>query len=602
MEFRILGPLEVDLDGGSIDLGPPRQRALLALLLIHRAEVVPLDAILEALWPSDPPRTAAQIVRVYVSQLRKLLGDDEDRAILVTRANGYALHATSEQVDAGRFELLCREAGELLAADDPAAAQAVLDEALQLWRGDPLPEFAYEDFAADEIRRLAEVHIAALEDRYDAALATGHAGDLVADLERLVREHPLRERLHAELMLALYRADRQADALAAYQEVRRRLVDELGLEPGETLRALHTRMLQGDPELSRARSWTFTSDTHTPRQRRSRAVGLAGALLVVIVVAAAVALGASRIGSNGPAKQRPLRVTLVNADDPPSGVSQSAVESGPLLGLRTAARDLGVKTSVVYNGQYERAAKMSDLVLLGATPYDEDFEKFARVARRYPEKHFVASEALTAGGPFVGLSNVSGVAYDNHELGYLAGYLAGLMLRPHQTASAVGGIRVPSVEHLIAGYRDGVVAAQPSAHVLVGYSRSFVDQPRCQKLADRQIDGGSKVVFDVAGTCGFGAMAAAATRGAWGIGVDNDLSYLGPNILASAVKRFDRETEAVIALDVDGKLPPAANITLNLANDSLGLVGISDRVPDAARRKLEAVAAKLRAADTARQR
>ena len=264
MEFRLLGPLEVVTGQRVIGLGPPRQRALLAVLLIRRNEIVPLDAISSALWPGDPPRTAAQIVRVYVSQLRKLLGDDDARRLLVTHSNGYALQAAADEVDADRFESLCDEARDLLPANDPESARARLDEALLLWRGDPLPEFVYDDFAVPEIRRLTELRLAAFEDRFDVALATGHAGDLVADLERLARENPLRERLHAQLMLALYRADRQADALARYQDVRRRLVDELGLEPGETLRALHTRMLQRDPELARAHACLSRRGSATP--------------------------------------------------------------------------------------------------------------------------------------------------------------------------------------------------------------------------------------------------------------------------------------------------------------------------------------------------
>ena len=593
VEFRMLGQLQV-VDGDHlIDLGPPQQRALLALLLIRRNEVVPVDAIVAALWPGEPPRTAAQTIRVYVSQLRKVLGDDEERRLLVTHANGYMLQTAPGSVDVERFEELCRGAD-----GDADATLARLDTALSLWRGDPLPEFVYEEFAASEIRRLSEVHLGALEDRFEASLATGHTSDLVAGLEQLARENPLRERLHAQLMLALYRADRQADALAVYQKVRRQLVEELGLEPGETLRSLHTRMLQRDPDLSRAHSWPVAALREQPARRQGLVV--AATLVVVVAVAAGVALAATQLGSGGSARQKPLRVAYVNADDPPKGVSPSGAVSGPVLGLRGAERDLGVKTNLLWNGQIERAAKSADLVILGATPYAEDFEKFASVARHYPKKHFVASEAITSDGPFAGLANVSGIAFDNRELGYLAGYLAGVMLKPHQTVSAVGGVAVPSVRNLIAGYRAGVLAAQPTARVLVGYTRSFTDQQRCQRMADRQIDHGAKVVFDVAGECGLGAMQAVQIRGVWGIGVDTDLSYLGSNILGSAVKRFDRQTEAVIALDVDGKLPRGGNVVLNLANDSVGLVGISDRVPDAARRELEAVAAKLRAADLSR--
>jgi basic membrane protein A len=239
-------------------------------------------------------------------------------------------------------------------------------------------------------------------------------------------------------------------------------------------------------------------------------------------------------------------------------------------------------------------------VILGATPYPEDYDAIRRLAHRYPKKHFVIQAAISRELAFSGLRNVTGFAFDDRELGYLAGYLAALMVRPHQTISAVGGVPVPPVRDLIAGYKAGAAHARPSVRVIVDYSYSFIDQRHCERLAGRQIDRGAKVVFDVAGSCGFGAMQAAQIRGVWGLGVDSDLSYLGPRILASAVKRIDRAIEAVIALAVDGKLPRGGNVKLNLGNDAGGLVGISNQVPESARRKLEAVAAKLRAQDQAR--
>ncbi|HEY1512113.1 MAG TPA: BTAD domain-containing putative transcriptional regulator [Gaiellaceae bacterium] len=602
MEFRLLGPLEVSSGHRVVVLGSPQQRALLTLLLIRRNEIVPFDAIVAALWPGEPPRTAAQIVRVYVSQLRKALGDDTERRHIVTHSNGYALQTSAEQVDVDRFESLCAEARRHLADGDPKPAHRLLDEALLLWRGDPLPEFAYDNFAAAEIRRLTEERVGALEDRFDAALASGHAADLVADLERLARENPLRERLSAQLMLALYRSDRQADALATYQEVRRRLVDELGLEPGETLRSLHTRMLQRDPELARAHAWPLASRQSDAPQRGSRLALAAAslALLAVVAAVAAVAFATSR-GGSPTSQQHPLRVSLVNLGDPPAAGTPDTVVSLPILGLGAAARDLGVKTSVLWQGRFERAAKSSDLVFLGVTPFQEVYEAFARLARRYPQKRFVVPETITPDSPFVGLRNVTGISFDDRELGYLAGYLAALMVRPHQTISAVGGLPVLSVRDLIAGYREGAAHARPSVRVTVGYSGSFVDQHRCERVANRQIDHGAKVVFDVAGDCGFGAMQAAQIRGVWGLGVDSDLSYLGPQILASAVKRMDRATEAVVAYAVQGKLPRDGNVKLNLANDAIGLVGISSRVPEPLRRKLEQVAAALRARDARRR-
>jgi DNA-binding SARP family transcriptional activator len=194
--------------------------------------------------------------RVYVSNLRKALGAE----VLITHGNGYLLEVAPEEVDVDRFEALRAEGRGLLAAGDTTEAADALGHALSLWRGPPLQDFAYEAFAQPEIARLEELRLATLEDRFDAQLAAGGDSELVADLEQLVEANPLRERLRAQLMLALYRSGRQADALEAYQRGRRLLVDELGLEPGETLRRLVTRILQQDPGLDvraccRARRW-----------------------------------------------------------------------------------------------------------------------------------------------------------------------------------------------------------------------------------------------------------------------------------------------------------------------------------------------------------
>jgi basic membrane protein A len=300
---------------------------------------------------------------------------------------------------------------------------------------------------------------------------------------------------------------------------------------------------------------------------------------------------------------RTTRVTLVN-NSPQILANQDPVSMQPIAGLRAAAHDFGVKASVVWGGYssdgfqsaLERAARRSDLVLVGATPFDE---LVAGVAQKFPATRFVFGGSVQA-GPLAGHRNLTGLAFDDREAGQLAGYLAGLMVGRRGTVSAVGGLPVPGVVNLIDGFRKGAARANAGVHVLVGYSKTFVQREPCERLASRQIDRGSTVVFDVAGSCGFGAMAAAGIRGVWGIGVDADLSYLGPHILASAVKRVDRAEELAVKLFVDGTLPRGRDVRLGLATDSIGLVGISNRVPAAARVRLERFAAKLGAQDAAR--
>ena len=231
MEFRILGPLEVFDDGRSVDVGAAKQRALLAFLLLNANRVVSSDRLIDALWGERAPGTAQKALQVYVSQLRKALGRDR----ILTRAPGYELRVEPGELDLERF-------AELVSNQEFA-------EALRLKRGVALADFAYEPFAQNEIARIEELALACLEQRLDADLAEGRHAALVAELEALVAEHPLRERLRAQLMLALYRSGRQADALDAYQAGRTLLLDELGLEPGAELRELQRQILAHDAAL-----------------------------------------------------------------------------------------------------------------------------------------------------------------------------------------------------------------------------------------------------------------------------------------------------------------------------------------------------------------
>ena len=248
MEFRILGPLEVLDEGRRVALASSKQRALLALLLLHRGETLGTERLIDALWGERPPATAAKSVQVHISRLRKALAPAGSE-LIVTRDHGYELAIDRELVDAERFERLVGEGRSELASGDAEAAAAALEEALSLWRGRPLDDLAYEPFAQGEIARLDQLRVAALEQLIEAKLALGHHAELVGQLESLVAEHPYRERLWGQLMLALYRCERQADALQAYQDARRTLVEELGIEPGERLRELERAILAQDPAL-----------------------------------------------------------------------------------------------------------------------------------------------------------------------------------------------------------------------------------------------------------------------------------------------------------------------------------------------------------------
>src|SRR5919197_479376 len=284
MEFRLLGPLEIADGDGTVRLGEGRQRSVLVLLLLHRNEAVSSERLIDALWGERPPATAVKVLQNHVAALRRALGEREG-ARLQTRGRGYALRVEPGELDVERFERLVRAGSDALSQDEPAQAAARLREALALWRGPALADVAYESFAQGEIARLEERRLVALEQRIDADLALGRQADVLAELEALVAEQALRERPRGQLMLALYRSGRQAEALEAYQHARRALVEELGVEPGPALRELQAAILRQDPALAPAPgAWPQLRR----RARRARALLAAGGIALLAAAAAAV--------------------------------------------------------------------------------------------------------------------------------------------------------------------------------------------------------------------------------------------------------------------------------------------------------------------------
>jgi YVTN family beta-propeller protein len=319
MEFRILGVLEVREGESRIPLGAGKQRALLALLLLHANEVVATDRLIDELWGESPPETARKAVHVYVTRLRKAVGSERIR----THEPGYVLELDSDELDLRRFERLVEEGRQLRQdGEDPRAAE-ILREALALWNGPPLADFTYELFAQSEIPRLEELRLEALEERIDADLAVGHGADLVGELEALVAKHPYRERLRGQLMLALYRDGRQADALSVYQETRKLLVDELGIEPGRALQRLEGAILRQEPALETVLEEPEPAPTPSPPTRRRRwTLAAAGAALAVVAGAVAVGLTRTSEGSSLPA----LEENTVGVIDAEAGEIEAQVK------------------------------------------------------------------------------------------------------------------------------------------------------------------------------------------------------------------------------------------------------------------------------------
>jgi DNA-binding SARP family transcriptional activator len=295
LEFRVLGPVEVLADGRPVSLPAAKPRALLAALLLSSNRVVSVDRLIDDLWGEAPPETATKALQGYVSQLRKALGADR----LLTQPPGYSLRVEEGELDLDRFERLVREGRELLGAGDSKGASKRFAEALELWRGTPLVEFS-EPFARDAGARLEDERLAALEERIEADLALGRHARLIPELEELVAREPLRERPRAQLMLALYRSGRQADALELYRRTRETLSEELGIEPSLELQELERRMLQHDPTLERARTPVREVEEGSPplRRRPQLLVFAALGLAALAAVIAAVALTAGSSGKN----------------------------------------------------------------------------------------------------------------------------------------------------------------------------------------------------------------------------------------------------------------------------------------------------------------
>ncbi|HYB46249.1 MAG TPA: BTAD domain-containing putative transcriptional regulator [Streptosporangiaceae bacterium] len=334
MEYRVLGPFEVRAGAHVVELGGEKPRALLVILVLHRNQVVLADRLVDDLWGESPPATALRTLHAYVSRLRKALNGDggspgSNGGVLVTQGRGYLLRVAPGELDLERFGELVERGRDALAADEPGEAAAVLREALGLWRGPPLADFAYQPFAQAAIAQLEELQLAAVEERLNADLALGRARELVAELRDQVGHHPLRERLRGQLMLALYRYRRQAEALGVYQDFRHVLSDELGLEPGPALRELELAILRRDPalDLRAGRSGPDRRELRSPappraagRTRRRRWMLAGGSVLVALVLAAVVVAW-----SGGRAEPSAVPGDAVGAISPSGGAIRAVV-------------------------------------------------------------------------------------------------------------------------------------------------------------------------------------------------------------------------------------------------------------------------------------
>ena len=356
MEFRILGPLEVLENSRPLALGRLKERIVLAVLLLHANEFVSRERLIDELWGTTPPATARKAVNVYISKLRQTLTRNGHDPI-ATAEGGYRLGVDPDLLDAERLRSLIGQARSCIADGDSDPASQLLQEALALWRGPTLAGIPLESFGRDEVAQLDELRLAALMDRIDCDLALGRHEQVLGELNLLVREHPLRERLRAQQMLALYRADRQADALDVYAEARQTLVDDLGIEPSEALQRLQQAILRHDPSLETPEGTAAVNGiepsvaapppspgTQTERGKeraprrfrpRRRQFALAGIVLLALSAAAAAILTESagataRILTNSlvqldPHTGKPILVKQVGIEPDPIAITPTAI-------------------------------------------------------------------------------------------------------------------------------------------------------------------------------------------------------------------------------------------------------------------------------------
>jgi DNA-binding SARP family transcriptional activator/DNA-binding beta-propeller fold protein YncE len=356
LEFRLLGPLEVWREDRPLRLGGERQRALLALLLLHANEVVPKERLIDELFDNDASESGTNALQVGISRLRRLLENGRtsngDGGVLVTQPPGYLLRADPEQLDVARFERLLVEGRRTLSAGDAVAAAATLREALALWRGPPLADLALLEFAQPEIRRLEGLRLAATMERIEADLALGHADQVIPELEGLVEANPLQERLRGQLMLALYRSGQQADALEVYRQTRELLRGELGLEPSKALQALERSILRQDvsldagvtaraiadrvvePRMEEHEAIPVARDRDPPRRRRRRLLGLLAA--IGIVALAAAVMGALLLDGGRDLALGPNTIVRI---DPDTNKIVESIRVGRLPGAIAATHD-----------------------------------------------------------------------------------------------------------------------------------------------------------------------------------------------------------------------------------------------------------------------
>ncbi len=588
MEFRVLGPLELRLGGEALALGGGKQRAVLAVLLLRADEVVPVERLVDEVWGDDPPPSAAHTLESYVSRLRQLFNGHGPR--LVRRGAGYALELGNATLDARGFVELQERASLAGAMDEHADVVELTAAGLAMWRGPALADVALASAGRGEADRLEELRLRTYELRFDAELALGRQAQAIGELQKLVAQNPYRERFVAQLMLALYRCGRHAEALEVYEQTRRRLDDDLGLQPSSDLQQLSGQIVRQDPVLQRsARTATVA--------RRPSVTSTSRRAPIVVAAGAAVALALALTASGGAAV--PDRVT-------PTSEKLALVLPGSADRLGVAGEGLATaidSSEILYTPETHTAfvdpnAPESDINALAVRIRKEGVglvvalgdgpaaRALARVVRQMPETRFVFIDASVSELSLAGVANAAAIGFSDEDVLQLAGYLSGLVptmdgsARRVDAVSVVAGEATRDTTRLIAGFRRGIAATRPGLKVRVDYSHELEDPTACEDLANRQIDGGSDVVVALAGRCGLGALAVARFRGVWGVGAAEDGVNLTDHVLMATEKEWTTATLLAIERLQKGTLAMGRDTVLGLEDDYAVGLWFSNRVSE----------------------
>lgn len=587
VELQVLGPLEARIAGRSLSLGGSKQRAVLAVLLLRAGEVVSVERLVDEVWGDGPPPSAAHSLESYVSRLRQLFTGQGPA--IVRRGAGYVLELRGAVLDAEAFAQLHDDAAHAAAEGMAERAAELAVAALAVWRGPALADVALASAGRAEAERLEELRLRTYEVRFEAELELGRHEHVVGELQSLVGQNPYRERFVAELMLALYRAGRQAEALDVYERIRRRLDSDLGLQPSQELQQLSGQMVRQDPALRpRPPSMSRGEPRRVASEKTGRFSGLVAAGAATIFALAFTASGSTAVQARPVPTLDRLAIIFSGSAEathsyPARSVAAALRQAEILYDLKAESLFVEDVSAVEAVASEVASGGFGLAVVLGS---GTEAKAFARSVPDLLKTRFAFVDASLRDLSLEKAPNAIAVRFAEEDSTYLAGYLSGLSEPKNGSRDAIDAVSVVAgapdarTKKLVDAYTRGLRNALRGATVYVDYSRELVDPTRCERLANRRIDLGADIVVALAGRCGLGALAVAKFRGIWGIGADGDGVSASSSILTTTTKEFERGALTAVEGLLDGTLTMGKDVVLGLEDDYAVALQMSYLVPE----------------------